>query len=822
MERSHISSMAILLVAMMALGCVGTAATDKLTTELMPKDFKLNASDDVARYANGTCMAVFCKNKTPDFPAGLFYGGSLKGGECNVSACNDTVFNNTVKGDYPGVTIGLFMFGAGQSFMSFDAANVYCNNSMRLAVKWLVGNSLTPYPMPTRNRTECFLEKNVIPVYVLYSNFTNANASRAAQIAQTINGAGPAIIISESELDDSNASNYALAKDEVIKMKAACPKCRIALGIKLNGTSEYNVTRDLFSDASFASSVDMVAYGLNSHYFSACDPDVMKEAAIMYSKYLLYNFTKPSLMSYVLFDQGNSSDNSCKWASSTVGNGYSGIFIDSPILAKNGIIGAALYSTYGVGPFTCESCALIDPGTGTNACSYSFNPQPVQPRFFDFMGFCQIYYTGLNTGVDPAIPLVFSNGSVNCNFAFNPNIARDGFINKTDTDVMPNLPSTTITAQKPFFSCAACVGNGSLPGGIPEAFGSSSYCTEYSPSVEIAADSFDMDPTLLRAALWQESDFDKCARKYVPLSSTCNPHNLNSVADPAGCCAAETETYYVDLFDLKNPEGACKPASMVPSAQRGTTCKPCGYGLGRTTDYPYTVYQEYSESVPAAVKTCAMNVTGGYPAFNPYQPYDAACSYAYKFMNTAMPSGTSIVNSHTGDLNIGSDSNKKEWYAIFFALDSMTTDSHQSLPACHAYSETASDWINHFAAQKSLTSSDCSSKPSSQACQGNEWRSACCGNADFLDYVKKCELNNSYAYAYDTLSKYAYLGDTANCANANCPENTMEDMNTITYLCTNGYMETECCTAANSPLGYSATYMCLNPSRPVACDKYCH
>ncbi len=144
---------------------------------------------------------------------------------------------------------------------------------------------------------------------------------------------------------------------------------------------------------------------------------------------------------------------------------------------------------------------------------------------------------------------------------------------------------------------------------------------------------------------------------------------------------------------------------------------------------------------------------------------------------------------------------------------------HQSKPACHAPSETQQDWINHFAMQKDRA--DCGANP--VICEGEiDSNPSCCGNPDFLNYIRYCEHNGSspsppVSYAYDILEKYYRLGK--DCDEKYCPDNDMADRNTIEYLCTHGYMETECCNAAKILGYYSAVKMCLSP--PPACVKYC-
>lgn len=838
------------LFALLALyGC--TTDYSKLTDELKPKNLTFNASDDVMNYTNGTCIAMVCQNKTPQFPFNLFFDSSLKEGNCSFQECNETRYQNiVVENGEEATSIRVFMYGAGHSFLSFSDANTYCNNSMKMSVKWLIGNNLTSYPMPSKDRAECFLDKNIIPTYILYSNFTNVNATRAGEIAANLSGAGPLIIVSEAELD-INKTRYDQVYSEVSEMKSRCAKCLIALGVKMNGSNEYNVTQDMFAIyPNLTSKIDLVAYGLNSHYFPDCNPDLMLWYANNFSKFVLHTYSKPSLIMYALFDAANSSNNSCKWYNETVGNGYSDLYTYVGPLVSNGVIGASLYSLYGVGPLQCEDCAFIDPNYGADQCNPTFDPKKINPRFFNYMGFCQAYYVGIQekgtpeeqaknyTNMDSLMPLVFSNGSKNCNFAFNSNILR--YVNESDVEIKPLLDN--VEKSEPFFSCAGCFGKGNISTTFTEIPPASQKveCSKYKPQIEIAADNFDMDPTLLRAVVWERSNFAQCDVGYAPKSwISVNPYNLMEIANPNGCCQIDWNIkWYFDVCSGTD-ELPCKKESDFadPLSCKGEECKPAAYGLAHSTYYPWTIYRDHpSDPIPQAVRVCATKINdAGYPDFNPYRPYDSPCSYAYDFMNTALPAGRNTVASNINALGLdtGTDTeNKKEWLSVFFALDNMILKGHQSKPACHGYTETQQDWIDHFNAQKDLS-------PDSDSCLtctggGNypeETREACCGNKDFMNYVKYCEHNGSFSFAYDTLAKYQSLSD--NCEDAYCPDTgakgSMPDKNIMKYLCENGYVAgapgvADCCQYARPLPGvYSAWWFCyLNPSTPLSCkEQYC-
>ncbi|MFA5077775.1 MAG: hypothetical protein WC488_05110, partial [Candidatus Micrarchaeia archaeon] len=439
-----------------------------------------------------------------------------------------------------------------------------------------------------------------------------------------------------------------------------------------------------------------------------------------------------------------------------------------------------------------------------------------------FFGFCQSYYNGVGEGINSLAPLVFSNGSKSCNYAQNTNLFR--FASITDTQITP-FSISNVSDSDLFYSCAGCVGKGDIPTDLPNQFqvdSEKSQCSLFFPQIEIAADTLDMDPTLLRAAVWQESDFEKCAVSYVPMSwDTCNPFNENPVDDPDECCPPETEKWYVDSAHSGDPVTPCRPQSQITGTP-GEECKPCAYGLAQVIEYPSDIYEGHAAEQPAVVRACGSKLTP-HADFNPFRVFDGPCDYSYKFMYINLPAGRDLVSKNKNDLNAGGntavDENKREWYSVFFGLDLMF--GHQSRPACHFASETQLQWISHFNDQKDRM--DCGEFP--VVCTGgltypSEIRSACCGNKDFLNYVKYCEHNGDFSYAYDILDKYEELGNE--CENLYCPERKLGDRNPIEYLCESGSMKQECCDAARSGSGWSALVLCTNPLAPPECIlRYC-
>jgi hypothetical protein len=196
----------------------------------------ISTPEDLEECRPGTCICMLCKNNTPIFPSKINYiGGSCSfKKECNEEELAKINFDNSA-----GVSVKplLFMLGQGPTFGDFGSASAYCGNGLTMAVQWLVGSKDVPYTLPDPKRSMCFLSKGTIPIYLLYSNGTNINVSRAGRIAEILgtegknyyNGllhkdspqgqVGPVIIVTEMNFDKSQASEVA---EQVLAIDRVC------------------------------------------------------------------------------------------------------------------------------------------------------------------------------------------------------------------------------------------------------------------------------------------------------------------------------------------------------------------------------------------------------------------------------------------------------------------------------------------------------------------------------------------------------------------------------------------------------------------------
>jgi hypothetical protein len=718
-------------------------------------NMSLNSSDSISNYSAGKCMALICGIE------GAWFGpSSYKGKSCSMQVITAQQFAQNSSDLYNG-RIPMYLLGAGSTSTWFNFGNMMCNNSMRLSVKWLVGKADEPYADASKDASECYLTKEVFPLYMLYSGGENVDPSRAAEIATELNGAGPLMLVSEMDLGDPDL--VPAVQQQLVGMKAACPACQIGLGVKLNGSSEYEITSAVFDDPAAFAATDFVAYGLNTHYFKECNSAKMVYYAQNFSHWLMAGYTKRSIISYALFDRAEGLDGLCSWNDATVGQALTDLHANSYNLLRSGVMGYAAYSVYGKGPLNCRDCSLLKMGLlGCSDISLAAN----EPFYTDFFGNCQAYYNGFGSQEKrtlPVMPMVFTNGSDDCSYTTNLNLFS--FIKFSTTGDKPDVENPITMDSHKSFWCAECT-SPLLPPVVSASGAPAEVCGGFIPTIELAADAVNMDPVLLRAVAWQESGMKKCAVSHVSVSNIkCNPLNLmdEQVQDPDGCCTEHTTKQWF-LYGTKcyTPEEA---ADKAPNVTQGARCKPCAYGLTQNIEYPSNLYAGHSDlltpQIIEAMNFCGTGDGVNTDLFNPFRPYDDSCMYAYKYVHFNLPAAKALVSANEGKLHVASvdpaNVSLKKWMAAFFALDNMY--GHQSVPGCHASSDTQQDWIDQFS--KQYYSNDCTT------CLNDENRTACCGNRNFFDFVKNCEHNGSFSYAYDVLSKY--LAVSSQCGISACP-----------------------------------------------------
>ena len=694
------------------------------------------------------CICMVCENSDSfEFtnPFNRFYSIDLREGECRFETdCTKEKFLDISTPDLANFLFGQeqvrsFMFGQGSNFAEFADANRYCNNSMRLAVRWLSSTDGLEYPVPQSERAECFLEKDTIPVYLLYSEGEAMDVHRAAHIASQFQGSGPVILTSEFDFDPSNLSQIEAATDQAIAMKVACPTCLIAIAPKFEynyteidgGYYGYNNTYDaidyIFDAQDARDSIDIVAIGLNSHYAQSCEGSALFWDGLDYSKHILQKHEKPTLWAYVLLDDGQPSAapvdtlEYCEWNSGEITRTYGDLYKFIPAFVNNGVIGIAPYSLYGLGtgPLECADCGMM----AVDGSTY--------PQHAEWFSLCQVYHT--NRGIRP---IVFSpSPCADCSFANNYNMFQ---LSDSYYGAGPTPEQYQDKAVAPFSTFYRC--SGQLMSEVPSEINLPSYSAndavcEWYPELDIFSDIRDADPVLARAITWGETGFN------------------NDDEGPDGdMCSASDVDFGLNVFPycVEDPEGICGNQCAATEDERKHSM-----GIMQVHVYPQEIWGQYGPSGETETEAiwCAGNAEKG---FNPFNKAHNACM------------GTAIL---LGKLEVGRPkvSNNEQELGLTYLKNEYGENSDEYLNMKNAhivfissyyyngfitFQNNIDTWIYEYSKQSGITDEYCEVAAGSDPCcnmDGTAISSDCCGVENFINYYQSCKLptlSNQQAGAY--------------------------------------------------------------------------
>ncbi|MEM3372856.1 MAG: peptidoglycan DD-metalloendopeptidase family protein, partial [Candidatus Anstonellales archaeon] len=147
---------------------------------------------------------------------------------------------------YPEYGFRYFAIGGGRYGFEFEQANRVCGNGFQIVSYWITG---LPYSKPVRAPMKCYLEKNVFPLYILYSgkdhdsmtvNEWNQLVASSELVAKNLSKLNsPVVVTTEINFDFSNDPNNKFKHvpyivDQTIKLLDNCPKCFVAITPKYN------------------------------------------------------------------------------------------------------------------------------------------------------------------------------------------------------------------------------------------------------------------------------------------------------------------------------------------------------------------------------------------------------------------------------------------------------------------------------------------------------------------------------------------------------------------------------------------------------------
>ena len=693
-------------------------------------------------------------------------------------------FNSEVR-DTGNLEVREFMIGQGSTFWEFEEANNYCKNSLDMSIKWLVGNNRTYYQSPSTSSAKCYLDKGVMPVYLLYSNNTNVSAERAGQIANELNGLGPVILTTEMDFDSSKPEIIEAVRKQIDEMRANCPdntECMIAIAPKMN---DMKAVDELFSDPDTLGKTDLVVYGINTHHSKTrCDVKwVLQQEAANFSKEIVLKYQKPSLIAYALYDTGpNGAEDTpenrlneyyCDWTPVAVDEAYNYFFpAAAGTLSRSGIIGYAPYALYpDYGPLECNDCAMTTYDINTGG------PKNDTPRFEQWFAWCQKYKKEADElgGLYAAFPN--STGGGACNFLNAPDIYLKTMYDGLDFSQPPKTPELQ-PPVKSDWKCGSCVVDNSSDFDNFETLKEGGrayypavndpqerYCTELNDPITKYAGMRGLDTMLVRAFMWHETAFmddplggnigeekGGCAVQKEALDEDVRlPCGLRSTGDERD----RLRPWAVDGGILKDPDGNCD--QYLPPGYDF-----CAIGSMQTMEIPYIFWPENEPGLPQEEHWIWRNAVlesnrhglmperdiarGCSEEFNPFNSTHSICMGTAR-LRLYMDKANAVVKSRAEKLNItdnGVINATKERVLTAYIAAWMYYGKWFDYRDLNPSKSTTDglEWIDAFADSKDINPAfACTGGGNEPECCKLEAKNSgesCCGQPDFIKYVTEC------------------------------------------------------------------------------------
>jgi hypothetical protein len=643
---------AVLILAAIALlsGCLSdmieSSTAQYLSDSHTAVSAKMNATN-LTEYANaGNCSIMLCQNASRksfvNWAQFMYYSvrywkwmdASLIGGNCwlqNVTFENKAeIAKNLNDSTY---YIREFGIGQGMTFADFNNANTYCNNSLRYAVKLVRSLDAEKYTFSSKSYTgaACFLDKSVIPLYILYNNGTVPGKDNAGGFARQMSGLGPVMIATEMnpESSDTNIENIA---SQIRGISAACSNCKVGLSIR-NGPNGTRIL-DALSASHALDKVDFVGFGIDSDYLIDSNEDskcgsgsYLVSQAQLATNAIRAKYGKPTFWYYV-----NLNRSACRWSDLEERKLLWLMFNDIPEMSKNGLMGMSSEPFYSEAFFyPAENNSFVDSSTSLRQSAASA-----------WFSLCQNYYGGRNFQV-----FAMDTSSIGkCGVLdFIPENTMSYAGTQSTGDYVPLAEINFGDSEKQTYECRACFmiydskNISAFLKNIKGVFRASN-CEKPEDAanrINFYGDLYDIDTNLLKAIAQKESDFNPCTISYLPELS-------------AGLCTGKI----IKKSDISTAATAagCSVSSMADPPSDNQKYTVCASGMMQTTDLPGSMYASLGLAMPAEVKAC------GGEKFNPFVAADSICAASYKIAWNFLPAAYSAVTANSETLKVASFSDE--------------------------------------------------------------------------------------------------------------------------------------------------------------------
>ena len=650
------------------------------------------------------CYCVFC-NKESDWPSWLqylsnFFDATLREGECAVQECSRFTYDDTLSSD-DNMFIRTVSVGQGPSFTSTDVGNAFCANSLQIASKWLIGKNAPP-EVPSSVRATCWLDRNILPIYMYYTEGKHIDGAKSAEIAGEFDGKGPVLLTTEVWLDSSINSRVRSVKEQ-IKAYDTCQKCLTVLAVNL---SDKDALIKILDDPTYYTNpfdpsappkrlsqmVDVVGFGFRANDYESCKSEKVIGDAFAFSRYILTQYSKPTIWLYAGASEGKNVDGTCEWSTAEVRNFYQNLFALTQGMASSGILGFSLYELNDrTGPLPCNGVQGCDFGVfrydGTQK-NPAINTWSTLCRYFsdnpDILGDEKTQYRS---------PLVFSrNGQGGqCDFVQNTKL-----FNKLSSEVNPDPaffetdPVVPDTTSIPEIRCGeTCVADHPVPDsglydGEPTDPFNPFHCHDLSVPgslsmiIEETADDLDISSNYYRALVEELNDgYSDILIKCVPQENvSCNPENWDMTA----ICQGVNDPSY--------------PCFSYFTCTTDPPYKPCLFGFSQTKDYPGKRYPIPSNLMPE-IRDC------GGADYNPFNPSMSVCNGLKKFERYLLEASAFLETNweELGRCDSDFTEDDRPWAAYFLATYLYNNESMGDASVNYAPTATLppiSEWISAF------------------------------------------------------------------------------------------------------------------------------
>lgn len=717
----HLKLSILLLLLTFLSGCaelqsnINALNEDTLKKPLIETDLaEMTAKQASMVDKTNTCSCMVCKQETP----WLSSIPSLYKGSCyfDTDCPREDVHAISLSTQKTNTFIQRALVGQGPSMGTFRYANPFCNNSLSLATQWVL-RPYASYPLVSKNIPKCYLEKNVMPLYLLYSTSGPPDAAEGGKFAAQFKDLGPVLIVSDFAAQKTSSRDDTLVIKEQLKaMKQECPNCLIGFGVRYG---DYELSHSVLSDPSVIGYVDFIGVGFDNKEMmnkeSVCDPNTAITKLFVWSRNLTYFFDKPVVWAYILLDKGTfvmGNGKQCTWTQEYSTQFIKIYYLQLQQITSSGIIGSSMYSlvSNSGGPLDCKNCGMFDFAQKT--------PDQLQ-EFKHWFYFCQIAYSGpfapiihFPVGPIPECTLVSSNYGIP--FA---SISIDNPLDPVKADPLEFTCTGCLYYEKLQDPYDRCIKPWDLlPGDPPD----SEICDAYRELSDGFSDLYSIPPAITRSVMWERSTrnekLDKCAFYHSnPSDPFCNP---------AGPAPPPYPPYISD------------PASVCYIIQPSSNEQYCHLGLTGLQIAPFTYYNSdpHGLELPYNAKRCD-------PNFNPFEPADNLCAFGGEFSED-LSSAYSLVDKNRDILlhfkNTEYENDERELIATFIALHMY-------------YGDWDDSWISNYA---SITPNPADTS---------------CTYSDFIDYTAwRNEQAYGYDIAFETLRKYRYV--IKQCYSSfNCP-----------------------------------------------------